>query len=87
ERVAALAGLPLDALLGLTRAALDDVASLGAARALTGPAARGDLETVHRHRDMLCARAPDELPGYDAGVALARRLAGEPATEELAPCG
>jgi predicted short-subunit dehydrogenase-like oxidoreductase (DUF2520 family) len=86
ERVAALAGLPLDALLGLTRAALDDVASLGAAHALTGPAARGDDETVRRHREMLAASAPDELAGYDAGVALARQLAGELAAGELATC-
>jgi predicted short-subunit dehydrogenase-like oxidoreductase (DUF2520 family) len=82
ERIAATAGLPLEAFLGLARAALDDVADLGAARALTGPAARGDLETVGRHREMLAERAPDEVAGYDAGVALARRLAAT----EMAPC-
>jgi predicted short-subunit dehydrogenase-like oxidoreductase (DUF2520 family) len=82
ERVAATAGLPLDAFLGLTRAAIDDVACLGAARALTGPAARGDAGTLERHRAMLEAEAADELAGYDAGVELARRLAAQ----EMAPC-
>ena len=38
ERVAAAAGLPLDAFLDLTRAAVDDVGRLGPRGALTGPA-------------------------------------------------
>jgi len=74
ERVAASAGLDVDAFLGLARAALVDVADLGPAAALTGPAARGDHATIDRHRAVL---DPEELPGYDAGVALARRLAEE----------
>jgi predicted short-subunit dehydrogenase-like oxidoreductase (DUF2520 family) len=90
ERVAATAGLPLHAFLGLTRAAIDDVACLGAARALTGPAARGDAGTIARHRAMLESEAPDELAGYDAGVALARRLAAPDVAPqgapEMAPC-
>lgn len=72
ERVAATAGLDLDAFSGLVRAALADVAELGPAAALTGPAARGDEATLARHR---AALAPEELAGYDAGVALVRRLA------------
>jgi predicted short-subunit dehydrogenase-like oxidoreductase (DUF2520 family) len=75
ERVAASAGIPLQAMLGLTRAALDDVAALGPSRALTGPAARGDWSTIERHRAVL---PPEERPAYDAGVALARRLVAEP---------
>ncbi len=71
ERVAATAGLDLDAFLGLTRAALDDVARLGPRRALTGPAGRGDFATLARHRDAL---APEERPAYNAGVGLALRL-------------
>jgi len=71
ERVAAAAGLSLGAFVGLAGAAVEDVAALGPAAALTGPAARGDLDTLARHRRAL---APDELPGYDAGVALVRRL-------------
>jgi predicted short-subunit dehydrogenase-like oxidoreductase (DUF2520 family) len=72
ERVAAAAGLGVDAFMDLAAAALADVADLGPAAALTGPAARGDDATVARHRRAL---APEELAGYDAGVALARRLA------------
>ena len=77
ERVAATAGLDLDAFLGLARAALTDVAELGPASALTGPAARRDDATLERHRRALDA---GELPGYDAGVALARRLASDRAS-------
>jgi pantoate--beta-alanine ligase len=74
ERVAAAAGLDLDAFVGLARAALTDVAELGPASALTGPAARGDEATLDRHRQTLDAA---EIPAYEAGVALARRLAGD----------
>jgi predicted short-subunit dehydrogenase-like oxidoreductase (DUF2520 family) len=79
ERVAAAAGLGLDAFVALAGAALRDVADLGPAAALTGPAARGDEDTLARHR---AAIGPDEVPGYDAGVELVRRLA-----REMAPCG
>ena len=72
ERVATSAGLDLDAFVGLARAALTDVVELGPAAALTGPAARGDETTLERHRQTL---DPAEIPGYEAGVALARRLA------------
>jgi predicted short-subunit dehydrogenase-like oxidoreductase (DUF2520 family) len=72
ERVAASAGLDLEAFLPLTRAALDDVAALGPRRALTGPAVRGDWDTLSRHLDALPAR---ERAGYQAGAALATQLA------------
>ncbi len=74
ERVAASAGLDLEAFVGLARAALTDVAELGPASALTGPAARGDETTLDRHRQTL---DPAELAGYEAGVAQARRLVAE----------
>jgi predicted short-subunit dehydrogenase-like oxidoreductase (DUF2520 family) len=74
ERVASGVGLSFEAFLGLTRAAVDDVERLGPRRALTGPAARGDWYTLARHRDAL---APEERPAYNAGVALAMRLAGD----------
>jgi predicted short-subunit dehydrogenase-like oxidoreductase (DUF2520 family) len=64
---------------GRAAAAVQDVSDLGAAAALTGPAARGDEATLDRHR---AALAPDERAGYDAGVALARRLA----RSEVASC-
>ena len=76
ERVAATAGLPLAAFAGLLRAASDDALALGPRQALTGPAARGDWETVERHRAVIGSMpAPrTELAGYDAMVAMARRL-------------
>ncbi len=74
ERVAEAVGLPLEALLPLARGALDDVAFLGPSGALTGPASRGDLMTIERHRNVI---STEELAGYNAGVALAVRLAAE----------
>lgn len=82
ERVAAPVGVPLEAYLDLARATLDNVAALGPAAALTGPAARGDTATLDRHRaalDALDAGAglgPEEREAYDALVVLAERLAG-----------
>jgi predicted short-subunit dehydrogenase-like oxidoreductase (DUF2520 family) len=82
ERVAATAGLGVDAFLELATAALHDVADLGPAAALTGPAARGDEATLARHR---AALAPQEIAGYDAGVALVRRLVEQAATPATTP--
>jgi predicted short-subunit dehydrogenase-like oxidoreductase (DUF2520 family) len=73
ERLAANAGVPLDAFLPLVRGTLDNVADLGPADALTGPVARGDDETVARHLDALPA---DERNAYRALAREARRLAG-----------
>ena len=73
ETLAVEAGVPIDALLDLAGASLDNAGRLGAARALTGPVARGDWATVDRHRRAL---PPDELPLYDALVGAAARLAG-----------
>ena len=78
ERVASSAGVDLEAILGLARASLEDVAELGPQRALTGPAARGDTATIASHR---AALAEEELAGYDAGVALARRLRAQQPAE------
>jgi predicted short-subunit dehydrogenase-like oxidoreductase (DUF2520 family) len=88
ERVAGSVGLDLDAFLGLTRAAVEDVARLGPRAALTGPAARADWATLARHRDAL---DPGERAGYNAGVNLAVRLATAastgPADGVAAPTG
>ena len=77
ERVAASVGLDLESFLPLTRAAVDDVAALGAGAALTGPARRGDWATLSRHLDAL---PRSERLGYQAGAALATRLAQQDAT-------
>ena len=71
ERIAATAGLPLDAFVDLARAAVDVVAALGPASALTGPAARGDWAALDRH---LAAIDASEHAGYSAGVGLALEL-------------
>jgi len=76
ERIAATIDLPLEAFAGLIHAATDDALALGPRRALTGPAARGDWDTVERHRSALAGMAGhrNELAAYDAMVGLARRL-------------
>jgi predicted short-subunit dehydrogenase-like oxidoreductase (DUF2520 family) len=76
ERIAAEAGVPAEAFMPLIRGTLDNVAELGAARALTGPAARGDDATIQNHVASLEERLPNEVELYTALVAEARRLAG-----------
>lgn len=73
ERVAATAGVPLEAYLDLVRSTVDNVAALGPAAALTGPVQRGDTATVERH---LAALEPEERPAYEALAEAAHRLAG-----------
>ena len=51
------------------------------AEALTGPIARGDTETVERHRDELGRRAPELLDLYDALADRARATASGPEGE------
>jgi hypothetical protein len=78
ERVARGAGVPLEAFLPLAASAVEDAGRLGPRPALTGPAARGDWETLARH---LQALDPQERSGYRAGVGLALQLtAGHPAS-------
>lgn len=72
ERVGATAGVPLEAYLDLVRGTVENVADLGPAAALTGPAARGDLATIERH---LAALDPAERPAYQALMEAARALA------------
>jgi predicted short-subunit dehydrogenase-like oxidoreductase (DUF2520 family) len=45
--------------------------------ALTGPIARGDRDTVERHRAALAELAPDMLAAYDALAAHTEAVAGE----------
>jgi predicted short-subunit dehydrogenase-like oxidoreductase (DUF2520 family) len=71
ERVAATAGVPLEAYLDLVRQTVDNVATLGPVEALTGPVRRGDEATVARH---LQAIDPSERPAYEALADAARRL-------------
>ena len=68
-QVEACTTVPVDAFLPLVRSTVDNVGDLGAAAALTGPVARGDVETVRRHLDGIPAEE------RDAYRALARRAA------------
>jgi len=76
ERLGATAGLDGAALAPLARAALDNWAALGAGRALTGPIARGDSETVARQRAAVAQRCPELLEAWDALASLTSDLAG-----------
>jgi predicted short-subunit dehydrogenase-like oxidoreductase (DUF2520 family) len=69
ERVAAAAGLPAEPFYDLASGALANARSVGAAAALTGPAARGDIATIGRH---LAALDPAEHELYNAGVLACR---------------
>lgn len=80
EQLAATAGLDRAALVPLVQATVENWATMGPERALTGPIARGDEATVARQRDAIEARTPDLLPLFDtladATRALARGHAG-----------
>ncbi len=78
ERLADGLGIPFEVFAPLVSSSLDNVKDLGPQGALTGPAARGDLDTIRRHRDALIEHHPDELAAYDCLVDLAQRLARDP---------
>ena len=72
ERIAASVDVPFEAYLDLVRATVENVAVLGAAEALTGPAARGDEATIARHIDALPA---DKRQLYEVLAEACRKLA------------
>lgn len=74
ERLAELAHVPFEAYLALAGGALADVAALGPAAALTGPAARGDDTTIAAH---LAALPASERRAYEVMSRLARSLAAQ----------
>jgi predicted short-subunit dehydrogenase-like oxidoreductase (DUF2520 family) len=73
ERIAASARVPFAAFEPLVRATVDHAFALGPQAALTGPVARGDVETVALH---LVAVDKSERRAYTALAAAAARLAG-----------
>jgi predicted short-subunit dehydrogenase-like oxidoreductase (DUF2520 family) len=83
ERVASSAGVNRELLVPLVRATVDNWAALGPERALTGPIARGDEQTVARQRAAVAERAEELLPLFDALVVATRRLAGAPDREAV----
>ena len=76
ERMAVSAGADRELLLPLVRATIENWATLGPERALTGPVARGDEATVARQRAAVADRAPDLLSMFDALADATRTLAG-----------
>lgn len=74
ERIADTLNIPFDVFLPLVSSTLDNVDALGPRAALTGPAARGDMDTIDRHRAALVKYHSDELAAYDALVERAIRL-------------
>ncbi len=62
------AGIPEDealpALMPLMSSAVRNLVELGLPAALTGPVARGDVESVERHLEALSARSPENLDLY-----------------------
>ena len=66
EELLAAAGVPdpIGAMRPLQRATVENVASMGAAAALTGPAARGDAGTIERNLDALAEDLPWAVPSY-----------------------
>lgn len=63
---ATIAGVPREMLVPIVRATVDNWARLGPERALTGPVARGDEETVARQRAAVQHDHPRLLAVYDA---------------------
>lgn len=78
ERLGALAGVDRDLLVPLVRAAVENWARLGARKAITGPIARGDVETAERQRAALAARAPELVDLWDSLARATRALAEDP---------
>jgi predicted short-subunit dehydrogenase-like oxidoreductase (DUF2520 family) len=85
ERLASSAGADRALLVPLVRATVENWATLGPERALTGPVARGDEATVARQRAAVAERAEDLLPLFDALVQATTALAHsetQPAAQE-----
>lgn len=79
ERLAAAAQVPVGAYWDLMARTLDNVRAVGAAMALTGPAARGDTATLAAH---LAAIDPAEHDLYLTLADAAAALAGRPPPSE-----
>ncbi len=80
ERLAGTVGMQRADLLALVRATVDNWERLGPERALTGPVARGDEQTVAAQRKAVTERAPELVALFDALVEATRTLAGSGAT-------
>ncbi len=73
DQVERIAPIPLEAFVPLVLATIENVVAIGPAAALTGPVARGDVETVRAHLAVL----PDgDRDAYRSMARLAQLLAG-----------
>ena len=54
----------VDALYPISRATLENLAKTGADASVTGPAVRGDIQTLRSHLDSLIERLPEVVPLY-----------------------
>jgi predicted short-subunit dehydrogenase-like oxidoreductase (DUF2520 family) len=84
ERVGDTAGLDRERLVPLVRAAVENWATLGPRRALTGPVARGDAATVGRQRAVIAQRTPELLELFDALCVATEQLAETARAEAVA---
>lgn len=79
ERIADRINVPVELYWELMASTLANVARVGALKALTGPAARGDIETVEAHVRALTELGPGEVDLYramaDNAAGLARAAA------------
>ncbi len=82
ERVAASTGIDRALLAPLVRATIENWIAVGGERALTGPVARGDEQTVAAQRAAVAERAPELLALFDALTEATRDLAGQQAQSE-----
>ena len=73
ERLAAACEVPVDGFLEMAGRVVANAREVGAAAALTGPAARGDVATIRRHVEAL---PPQELTLYRALASEAAATAG-----------
>lgn len=85
ESLATVVGVPVDAYWTLMSTTLDNIADVGPAAALTGPAARGDWDTVRTHLDAL--PTDDDRRLYFALCEHAAHLAGRTLDTNLDPSG
>ncbi len=72
----AAAGLPVEAMRPLQVTTLANVHRLGPRDALTGPAVRGDADTIERNLDAIAAAAPNLVVPYVALCRTAMDVAG-----------
>jgi predicted short-subunit dehydrogenase-like oxidoreductase (DUF2520 family) len=82
EELFDLAGVPFEAARPLVETVTANAFRLGAAAALTGPIARGDLGTVRSQLSAVARSAPDSENDYRAFAKATARVAGTTAAFE-----